>query len=322
MSALAAIQPSPDPARSPHLIWVHRTALLVAFFALLLISFGGHVTTIDAGDTEPAWSFRFWDWFVSWAQLEGGHFYEMTHRQLGTIVGFLAILMVGLMWRFEKRAWVRRLGYVALALIIVQGILGGIRVLVVSDPSVQETAMQATGVADPFGVRVLFGMVHATLGLILFALLIGITDMTSGRWFEPRVRVSERAARLVRGLAVLTIAALVLQVILGAWLRHAGWQVAVIIVHAVGALAVALFVLMLAVVAFGLDRKAALVRKPAFVLAALVQVQIFFGIFSFALPELAPVRTLHHIVGALLLAVSAIIAFRAWHVLESVHEDV
>ncbi len=321
MSPLAAVPASPDSARSPRLVWVHGTALLLAFFALLLIAFGGHVTTIDAGDTEPAWSLRFWDWFISWSELDGGHFYEMTHRQLGTIVGFLAIFMVALMWRFEPRAWVRRLGYAALALIVVQGVLGGIRVLVVSDPSVQETAMQATGVASPFGVRVLFGMVHAALGLILFAGLIAITDITSARWSASPLPVRAKAVRLLRGMLGWTIAALLVQVLLGAWLRHAGWQVGVIIIHAVGGLFVALFVLVIAVLAYGLGREATLIRKPAFVLAALVQVQIFMGIFSFALPDIVSVRTLHHIIGALLLALTVMLAFRAWSLVYPVAEN-
>ncbi len=307
-----------DPRTFHTVVWVHRMTLLVAFFSLLLIVFGGHVTTIAAGDTEPAWSLRFWAWFIPWHQLEGGHFYEMTHRQLGTIVGFLALAMVALLWRMEERAWVRRLGYIAFALIVVQGILGGMRVLVVSDPSVQETAMQATGLADGFGVRVLFGMVHATLGLALFALLIGITEITSPCWFAPRLRASSRAVAILRGITVWTAAALILQVVLGAWLRHAGWHAGVILLHAVGGLAVALFALIIAVVAYGLDPKAALVRRPAFVLAALVQVQIFLGIFSFVLPETVLIPTLHHVVGAVLLALCVLTALRVRQLLEPV----
>ena len=43
--------------------WTHRIALLLTAATLLLIIVGGGVTTLRAGDTEPTWSLRFWEWF-------------------------------------------------------------------------------------------------------------------------------------------------------------------------------------------------------------------------------------------------------------------
>lgn len=301
--------------------WIHGLAWLTAFLAFLLIAFGGHVTTIGAGDTEPAWSLRFWQWFVPWLSLEGGHFYEMVHRQLGTVVGVLGGALVALLWRRERRPTVRRLGYVLFALMVVQGGLGGLRVLVISDPAVQESLQSFAGLTAE-SLRALFAIMHGLLGLALWAGLVSLATMTARSWFKEAVAVPGASVRAMYGLSVFTAVYLLVQVILGAYLRHVEWQTGVLLVHMLGGLLVAVLVLCLATVAFGLPRDASAIRRPAFGLAGLVPLQIIMGVFAFALPDIALTRSIHHSTGAIVLALTVMLAVRARHLLKPmVHNE-
>ena len=59
----------------------------------------------------------------------GGILYEHGHRLIASTVGFLTIILAIWTWRVEPRAWVRRLGFAALGAVILQGLLGGLTVL-------------------------------------------------------------------------------------------------------------------------------------------------------------------------------------------------
>src|SRR6186713_2246998 len=98
---------------------------------VLLIAAGGMVTSTDSGLSVPDWPTTYgWNMFTfppsRWV---GGIFYEHSHRLIASTVGFLTIVLAGWLWRAESRVWLRRLGVVALAAVILQGILGGVTVL-------------------------------------------------------------------------------------------------------------------------------------------------------------------------------------------------
>src|SRR5205814_3825526 len=63
----------------------------------------------------------------------GGIFFEHTHRLIASAVGFLAIILAIWLWRSEPRKWVRSLGIIALCAVILQGVLGGLRVTMLKD---------------------------------------------------------------------------------------------------------------------------------------------------------------------------------------------
>src|ERR1700747_3609643 len=103
-----------------------RFAILLAFCTLLLVWAGGLVTSNDAGLSVP-------DWPLSYGKLmppmEGGVLFEHGHRMVATTVGMLTIGLAIWLARAEKRRWLRRLGWVALAAVIAQGLLGGMTVI-------------------------------------------------------------------------------------------------------------------------------------------------------------------------------------------------
>jgi hypothetical protein len=110
---------------------LHAFALLVAASTALLIFAGGLVTSTGSGLSVPDWP-NSYGWFMFTFPVEnwvGGIFYEHSHRLIASTVGFLILVMAFVLWRWEPRAWVRRLGFIALGAVVTQGILGGITVL-------------------------------------------------------------------------------------------------------------------------------------------------------------------------------------------------
>ena len=104
---------------------VHRFALLLAGATFFLIIAGALVTSHDAGLATSDWPLSNGQFFP---RMVGNLFWEHGHRLVATTVGFLTIGLVVFLFVKEKRAWVRRLGLVALLGVIAQGLLGGLTV--------------------------------------------------------------------------------------------------------------------------------------------------------------------------------------------------
>ncbi len=319
--------------------WIHRTALLLTAATLLLIIVGGSVTTLRAGDTEPTWSLRFWEWFQPPSQLleKEGHIWEMGHRQLGTMVGFVAIAFVVLLWRREPRPWVRKLGYLAFAGVVAQGVLGGVRVLVVSDEGdALRSAIDVETAAGAQGLRYLFALVHAGFAYLLFALMVCLLWLTSRHWRDG-APVAGGVSGKIRRLCVAVAVVIFAQLLAGAYLRHALlWTSAKVVLHVTGALLVALVVAWLAFEVFRVRSRggehaagrAEAVERPTLYLLFLVQLQIFFGILAFVAGTgshsrdfsygwTAVLQTGHQVIGPLLFAGSALLVLKAFRSLET-----
>src|SRR5690349_21764347 len=106
-------------------------AALVATITLLLILMGGLVTNTGSALAVPDWPTTFGHnmFLFPWDKMVGGIFYEHTHRLLGSLVGLLTLLLAAVLWRADRRRWVRSLGIAAVVAVIVQGVLGGMRVV-------------------------------------------------------------------------------------------------------------------------------------------------------------------------------------------------
>ena len=143
---------------------LHLFALLVAASTALLIFAGGMVTSTGSGLSVPDWP-NTYGWFMFSFPVEywvGGIFYEHTHRLIASTVGFFILVLAIWLWRAEPRAWVRRLGYIALGAVITQGILGGLTVRYL--------------LPDPISIA------HASLAQIVFCLTVTIALVTSRGW--------------------------------------------------------------------------------------------------------------------------------------------
>src|SRR5947199_5721141 len=124
----------------------------------------------------------------------GGVLFEHTHRLVASSVGLLTVVLAGWLWRSEPRRSVRNLGLIAVGAVIVQGILGGLRVTMLNDQ---------------------IGVFHACLAQAFFGLLVLIAVVTSRFWeSSPRMRDS------LRGVALTATALIYIQLALGATMRH------------------------------------------------------------------------------------------------------
>lgn len=183
--------------------WPYGLSLALLYVTFPLIWMGGLVTTYDAGMAVPDWPSTYgYNMFryplSSWVGGPWDLFVEHGHRLLGSLAGLLAIALVIVVHRCESRAWVRRFAWGALALVIVQGLLGGARVLL----------DQRT-----------IAMVHGCVGPAFFMYAGAMACFTEPAWHNAQPTRSAAGAKLVR-LLWFTLALGYLQLVLGANLRH------------------------------------------------------------------------------------------------------
>ncbi|PIE22668.1 MAG: hypothetical protein CSA62_11330 [Planctomycetota bacterium] len=197
----------------------HGLSVLAVFGSLVLIAFGAHVTTSRTGDSDPYWEIlRFWVWF---REAEGGLAYELNHRKVATLLGLIITAMAVVTWLLDSRKSMKRLALAALILTIVQGAFGAGRVKVQSDPALREWFSGLFG-ASPESefARVFMGVMHATLAQAMLAVLVFFAVLSSRWWLRSADPVADGSARSLRRLGVLTICCLLLQLVLGAYVRH------------------------------------------------------------------------------------------------------
>ncbi len=280
----------------------HWAAVFAAVFTLPLLFVGGSVTTYRVGMAVPDWptTFGMNMFLYDFWNAPFGVQVEHTHRLYGAAVGLATIALCGWFFVGESRRWMKVMGVVALATVIVQGILGGTRVTQVST---------------------LLAAVHGCLGQAYFALMVALAVTTGRDWLSDARPTPD--ARGVRWFAAVTLVLVYGQIALGASIRHYG-GLSVAFVHG----GLALLILALAGTLLRRIRRNE-PCKPSLVSAAWVQivvatVQIALGIGSFIalLPfdgtprtvgfYQAVVRTGHQTNGAVLLAVSLVLALRAF----------
>jgi len=182
--------------------WLNRFAWFTAVATLFLICSGGMVTSKGAGLAVPDWptTFGYNMFLFPVSQWVGGILFEHTHRLIASTVGFLTIILAIWLWRVEDRQWVRTLGLLALAGVILQGILGGLRVTMLQDQ---------------------IGIFHACLAQAFLGLLVFIALVTSRFWRSlSSATVAGNKLRALRTVALLTTAAIYIQLGLGAMMRH------------------------------------------------------------------------------------------------------
>ena len=301
-------------------------AALVAASTAVLIFAGGLVTSTGSGLSVPDWP-NTYGWFM-WAfplnKMVGGIFYEHLHRLVASTVGFLIVVLAIWLWRAEPRAWVRRLGYVALGAVITQGILGGITVLWYLPDAIS--------------------IAHASLAQIVFCLTTTIALVTSHGWNRayrqlptPNSQLPTAHSQLPRDLtlepiAVVTTVVIYTQIVIGATMRHTGaglaipdfplafghlvppyWdpKIAIHFAHRVGAATVTLLILATAGHVFYHHGRRAELRRPAILLLLLLVLQITLGALTVLSQKQFIINSLHVVNGALVLVTSLVLTLRA-----------
>jgi heme a synthase len=294
----------PVSARATAGEWLHRYAVFVAAATFCLIVAGGLVTSTESGLSVPDWPTTYGHNMFTFplSKMVGGIRFEHTHRLIAATVGLLTILLAVWLARREPRRWVRNLGYLAVATVVAQGVLGGITVLYL--------------LPTPVSVA------HACLAQAFFCLTVAIAVVTSRRFREsapPRLAAAFRQAPVAR-VTTAAAGAVFLQLVVGAVMRHTkaglaipdfplalgelvppltSFPVAIHFAHRVWALAVAGLVAASAVAAFRTGRRG--LKTTSLWLCALVVAQIALGAATVLTRKDVLVTTAHVATGALLL---------------------
>jgi cytochrome c oxidase assembly protein subunit 15 len=160
------------------------------------------VTSKGVGLAVPDWptTFGYNMFLFPVSKWIGGVLFEHTHRLIASIVGFLTIILAIWLWRTEDRQSVKTLGLIAVAGVISQGILGGLRVTMLKDQ---------------------IGIFHACLAQAFLGLIVLIAIVTTNFWRSfPPVDVDLRDFSRIKTTAIATTIAIYAQLALGATMRH------------------------------------------------------------------------------------------------------
>ena len=324
--------------------WLNRFAWFTAFATLLLICSGGMVTSKGVGLAVPDWptTFGYNMFLFPVSKWIGGIFFEHTHRLIASTVGVLTIILAIWLWRVEDRHWVRHLGLIALAGVILQGILGGLRVTMLKGE---------------------IGIFHACLAQAFLGLIVVIALMTTNFWRSlSTVIVDPKKIAPIKMIAIATTLAIYVQLALGATMRHQHRDLAILdfptangawipdtstntlaqlnswrdahgysdvmafqiwlqMAHRFLALMIAF-----AVLAFGLRvwrdaREIAALRRLSILWAVLLFVQLTLGAWTIWSNKAADIATAHVAVGALMLSLGVSIWAICWRIFQAQRDE-
>jgi cytochrome c oxidase assembly protein subunit 15 len=287
----------PRYRRGPHWVAVFATA-----FTWPLIFVGGLVTTYRVGMAVPDWPttfgmnmflYRFWE--AAW-----GVFIEHGHRLYGAAVGLATVVLMAWFLVAERRRSLKVLGVIALLAVIGQGVLGGYRV------RLNSTMLAA---------------VHGCTAQAFFALMVVLCVLTGRDWSTATDRMADD--QHLRRRAAVTLGLVSAQVVVGAWLRHFGASMALVL-HSLLAMAVWGHA---ALLAWRVERRKSefsALLPPARALGLLVTLQLALGVAAWwllrpfdGMPRMvtnaqALIRTGHQANGALILAATVVLTLRAF----------
>ncbi len=298
-----------SPGRGPRgRLWSHLLALLLSAATVILLAAGALVTSTGSSLAVPDWPLAYGQLFPP---MVGGILYEHGHRLIAATVGLLAIMTAVWMWRFEPRAWVRWLGLAAVLAVVFQGLLGGLTVLLLLPKSIS--------------------IGHALMAQLFFLLTVTLAQVTAPGWERMLEQGRRPASSRMFPWSAALFAALLVELALGAVVRHynAGlaipdfplvfggivppvfsFPVAVHFLHRAGAVVV---VVLAAGTCWHLPRPHAgnpALLRPGLLLAASTVFQVFLG-GGIILTQRDPAWTALHLVnGALLIATSGVLALR------------
>lgn len=303
----------------PGLAWF---ATLGSVWVFVLVTLGAFTTSIGAGMAFPDWplsngSVNPEGWLTDLAM-----FAEHSHRLSGATMGLITIVLAVWLHRTEERAWLRKLGWWALAIVIIQGLIGGKRVLLdqLAVPGFEMTLGQM--------LRIPHGVLAQVFVCVLFAIAAGL----SRTWIERNGGLHGAAADRTRMLGYWSVALVFAQLWIAATMRHnhAGmaipyfpfstaendvlplawdYRVSLQFAHRVMAVVLAV-VISLYVRALWRDAAAApFLRKLGIGLLVLLAAQILLGAKVIWTGRNAHITTAHVVVGALTLATTFLAVF-------------
>jgi len=206
------------------------------------------------------------------------------------------LLIAGLLiWLFREggRKWLLRVGWSILAILIVDAGLG---------------TLQQHGSSEPVA-----GTLHAFFAALLFAAIAAIALVTSPSWQRDPQLVRDYGWPSLRSLSSGAAFLVAMQIGFGAGLRHSAVGV---MPHLLGALVVALFIVIVGVFVTNQFPRHASLRPMAAIFMVVTGIQVFLGMTAFFMRMMGTTRSIaflvisvaHVATGSLVFAVSVMLA--------------
>jgi cytochrome c oxidase assembly protein subunit 15 len=233
---------------------LRRFAVVVSVCTFLLVVAGALVTSNDA-------ALAISDWPLNWGKLvppmEGGIRYAFAHRVVAAAVAVLVLILAAWQQSREPRAWVRGLGWAAVATVLAQAALGG--------------AVVRFGAFVRYVNPKSLSIAHACLAQICFGLMVAIVVAQLPNLPNPTASPGPAPA--------LAAAALFLQTILGAAVRHGAMTA---VPHIVGAIVSTALAMWAGLQVLMRHMETAPLRRAASLLLGLTFVQVFLGLAAYS----------------------------------------
>jgi len=178
---------------------LHRFSVLLAVVTFILIFSGGLVTSKGVGMAVPDWPTTYgYNMFLFPVSMwVGGIFHEHLHRLIASTVGLLTVILCIWLWISEKRAWLKHLGLIAVMAVVLQGVLGGMRVTLVQKE---------------------IGIFHGCLAQS-FLLLTAFLALATSEWWK-RSQLARDPARQFAHVALFLTAVIFINMAVAATMRH------------------------------------------------------------------------------------------------------
>lgn len=180
---------------------LHIFAVATTICTFVLICSGGLVTSKGVGMAVPDWptTYGYNMFLFPISRWVGGIFYEHTHRLIASGVGVLTLLLSAWLLAGEKRSWVRLLGILAFIGVVLQGVLGGLRVTLNAN---------------------FMGIFHGMVAQFFLSLL-GILALVTSPWFlTGKSKIMPACGRL-KWIALGVTALIFIQLMIATGMRHA-----------------------------------------------------------------------------------------------------
>jgi cytochrome c oxidase assembly protein subunit 15 len=268
----------------------------MAIATLILMAIGSATRVMNAGLACPDWPLCYGTLFPS-QQMNLQVFLEWFHRLDASVIGFMAIALVGMSW-WERRSlprWVPWMSFVALFLIVFQGVLGGLTVT---------QLLRFDIVTAHLGTALLFFMTLLVMGTCLLPYQ---GNGTAGKlvWFGLAASLLVYGQSLSGALVGSQWA--VHQCLSGDVLCH------VLYGHLVGVLPASGSVVLWAIATWRTPALHGLLRKLAAIGISLLGVQLLLGVATLRLHlQIEPLTVAHQAVGATLLGTLVCFTVLAW----------
>jgi cytochrome c oxidase assembly protein subunit 15 len=312
LAGVGAIAGSRSPAIDvPVPDWTALFSKVAVVATFLLVVAGGLVTSSEAGLAVVDWPNTFGSnmFLYPLARMTGGIFYEHAHRLFGALVGLTTLALAVRLWRVDGRRWIRVASAVAVATVIVQGVLGGLRVT---------GSFTLSTAPEDMAPNIVLAIAHGVLGQLFLALVVALAAGTSRLWTTAAGAEVKGSAGADHTLQIWLVGALGVQLVFGAVQRHVAQG---LVIHITLAAVVVMVAVAAGARAWGLYHGSWPVQRLGQLVMGVVAIQVALGIAALAVTQgravvgspttlEVTIATAHQATGAALLAISVLLL--AW----------